>query len=581
MDDDGGMASIRQGVLMIETTNPEIDVNQLMERIHQEAAKVRPREHGEITPRARAPRSALPTIFEIAGPPLFRLSRPPDSKNTRTEQRLQKARRMIEVSASIPKIFRRFFRRQGGFNRAALETMNELAKANIQLSKRVGELVTAAEQQSQWLRLLHGLRLTEAAWMKTTGALVADIPAVHEKLADLERKLAASEELDDIRLKLVQLRESHIESEKNDTQTRQQLEGHAQHLRNLQLQSDHSGEHLRISRDEWDRAGQHLRNLQIETDRNTEQLTAAREQINRDGQHLRNLQAETSVRAKQHANLEAVLGRVEERHLNDSIYIKGEISRHNTLLQHRDVGAEGAGRKKNTEVKVGADQREQHRLDSFYLSFENRFRGTRPEIKKRVRFYLPLLAEVSAGTEERPILDVGCGRGEWLELLREDGLHAFGVDLNSAMIAQCAERELSVTEADAIVHLRSLPDESHGAVSGFHIIEHLPLEALIDLIAEIRRVLKPGGLAIFESPNCKNLTVGACNFNIDPTHRNPVFPETAQFMLETQGFESVRLEYLSRAEDSPFEKNGPNSAALDHLLYGPQDFAVIGRKSTT
>ena len=115
-------------------------------------------------------------------------------------------------------------------------------------------------------------------------------------------------------------------------------------------------------------------------------------------------------------------------------------------------------------------------------------------------------------------------------------------------------------QGDAIEFLRNLPDRSQGAVTGFHIIEHLPLEVLIQLLMHSRRVLKPGGIAIFESPNCKNLMVGACNFNIDPTHRNPVFPETAQFMLETQGFERVTLEYLTPVETPPsatLTKNHP------------------------
>jgi O-antigen chain-terminating methyltransferase len=220
-----------------------------------------------------------------------------------------------------------------------------------------------------------------------------------------------------------------------------------------------------------------------------------------------------------------------------------------------------------------------HSLDNFYLSFENRFRGKRSEIKSRLEVYLPILRDACAGGAERPVLDLGCGRGEWLELLKEAGMHAAGVDLNTAMVAQCQQRELSATESDALEYLRKIPNESFGAVTGFHIIEHLPLEVLINLIAEARRVLKAGGLAIFESPNCKNLIVGACNFNVDPTHRNPVFPETARFILETQGFADVRLEYLTPAEGSPFNGTDETSAALRELLYGAQDFAVIGRRA--
>ena len=103
------------------------------------------------------------------------------------------------------------------------------------------------------------------------------------------------------------------------------------------------------------------------------------------------------------------------------------------------------------------------------------------------------------------------------------------------MVAQCRERGLDVAEDDVLRYLRGLPDASLGAITGFHIIEHLPFEVLVDLVTESHRALKPGGIVAFESPNCKNLVVGASNFHIDPTHRSPVFPETAQFFLRYMG----------------------------------------------
>ena len=146
------------------------------------------------------------------------------------------------------------------------------------------------------------------------------------------------------------------------------------------------------------------------------------------------------------------------------------------------------------------------------------------------------------------------------------------------MIAQCRERKLAVTQADALDYLRSLRPNTQGGVTGFHIIEHLPFETLMELLGETRRVLKPGGIAIFESPNCKNLMVGAANFNIDPTHRNPVFPETAEFMLQSHGFERISLEYLSPVAGAKFDDSTRELAILRDRLYGPQDFAVVAHK---
>ena len=217
-------------------------------------------------------------------------------------------------------------------------------------------------------------------------------------------------------------------------------------------------------------------------------------------------------------------------------------------------------------------------LDSFYLNFENRFRGPRSEIKDRVAFYLPFIREARAGVADWPILDLGCGRGEWLELLKEHKLNARGVDLNAAMVSECEARGLKVQLHDALEYLRSLKANSQGAITGFHVIEHIPFEILMDLFSQAWRVLKPGGLAIFESPNCKNLMVGACHFYVDPTHCNPVFPETAEFMLASRGFEEIQIEYLNPVADVRFDASTRDLATLRDLLYGPQDFGIIAYK---
>jgi SAM-dependent methyltransferase len=215
-------------------------------------------------------------------------------------------------------------------------------------------------------------------------------------------------------------------------------------------------------------------------------------------------------------------------------------------------------------------------LDDLYASFEDQFRGSRDRVKEKLEVYLPLLRE--AGIKD-DILDLGCGRGEWLELLKEEGLRARGIDLNSVMVERCRRRGLEATEAEAISYLRGLANDSLQAVTSFHLIEHLPFETLIMLIDEIHRALRPGGLLILETPNPKNLLVGACSFYSDPTHRNPIFPETIQFILGNRGFADVHLKYLNPVEgSSPFEGGDRASQALQDLFYGPRDFAVIGRK---
>lgn len=216
--------------------------------------------------------------------------------------------------------------------------------------------------------------------------------------------------------------------------------------------------------------------------------------------------------------------------------------------------------------------------NAIYVDFEDRFRGSKTEISDRLKIYLPIIEEAKIGTKDTPVLDLGCGRGEWLELLQEAGYVAKGIDINSILIEQSVSKGLEAIEADAIVYLQSLPNESLGAVTGFHIIEHLPLAILIGLLRETYRVLKPGGIAIFETPNPKNLVVGACNFYSDPTHINPIFPETIQFFLQNQGLDDVQILYLNPVDDSPFKQIDAKWDILDNWFFGPRDYAVIGHK---
>ena len=226
----------------------------------------------------------------------------------------------------------------------------------------------------------------------------------------------------------------------------------------------------------------------------------------------------------------------------------------------------------------------QHQLDSIYLSFEDIFRGNREDIKQRLRVYLPMVKEAGVGTFRMPILDVGCGRGEWLELLREENLKAGGMDINRSMLAECRNRGLDVTEGDVLAHLKALPDASLGAITGFHLVEHLPFEALIAFLDETLRVLKPGGIAVFETPNPENLLVLSRFFYLDPTHHNPIPSHTLKFLVEARGLCRVEVLQLNPFDESFLLRADGNNVETElatrfnSYFYGPQDYAVVGRK---
>ncbi len=225
-----------------------------------------------------------------------------------------------------------------------------------------------------------------------------------------------------------------------------------------------------------------------------------------------------------------------------------------------------------------------------YLSFEDRHRGSREEIRHRQRGYLDLFR---AG----PVLDVGCGRGEFLELCREAGLEARGVDLDPGMLASCREAGLAVEQADALGYLAGLPDGALGGVFCAQVIEHIPPEAFVALVGLAHAKLRPGGVLLCETPNPACLTVFSGAFYVDLTHIRPIHPEAARFVLEAAGFRDVEVRYVNacppeaklqpleplwymrRYEEAFLQPINDNFARLNDLLWGAQDYAVIGRKA--
>ena len=220
-----------------------------------------------------------------------------------------------------------------------------------------------------------------------------------------------------------------------------------------------------------------------------------------------------------------------------------------------------------------------HHLDPLYLAFADRFRGSRPEIKSRQKAYVPFLRAASAGCADRPVLDLGCGRGEWLELLRDNEMAGFGVDSNRAMLEVCRSLQLPAVEADSLVYLKTLPDNSIGAITSFHMVEHLPFAAVIELLDQGLRVLRPGGLLILETPNPNNVLVGSCNFYLDPTHRNPLPGAMLRFFVEARGFTNCRmLELCPHPALADFSLADSPAKEFATYFYGPQDYGLIAEK---
>jgi len=216
------------------------------------------------------------------------------------------------------------------------------------------------------------------------------------------------------------------------------------------------------------------------------------------------------------------------------------------------------------------------KTENFYRSFEDKHRGSRELIKNRLKVYLPFIMPLKKIYDEPKVLDIGCGRGEWLELLKENGITSKGIDFDNGMLEACRELELDVIQGDGIEYLKTQADNSISVVTTFHVIEHISFEQLQLLIFESLRVLKPLGLLIMETPNPQNIKVATENFYMDPTHTRPIPSQLLLFLSEYQGFKRSKIIGLQERNNL---KNNINITLSDVIGGVSPDYAVVTQKS--
>jgi len=224
-----------------------------------------------------------------------------------------------------------------------------------------------------------------------------------------------------------------------------------------------------------------------------------------------------------------------------------------------------------------------------YFLFEERFRGSREDIKKRQLAFLPYFEKCSR------VLDIGCGRGEFLEILKNHDIGGIGVDSDPDMRAYCRSRQLEVEHSDAIAYLETLEEKSLDGIFIDQVVEHLEPDYLIRLLALCYQKMKFGYYIVIETVNPLSF-VSFVNFYIDMTHKRPVHPETLQYLLSAAGFRECEKKFFSPVSDEDRLKQiggtsdmneterknidvyNHNVVMLNTVLFGAQDYAVVGKK---
>ena len=225
-------------------------------------------------------------------------------------------------------------------------------------------------------------------------------------------------------------------------------------------------------------------------------------------------------------------------------------------------------------------------FDAIERAHAMRFRGTRDEIMERVSVYV---TELKSIVDLGPVLDIGCGGGELLEVLQKNDIEAYGIEIVESAVQECRVAGLDARLDDALHHLSSVAKGTLGAVTAIHVVEHVGIEALIEIIDLSLQALRPGGLLIFETPNPSNVIVGANTFYLDPTHDHPIPSVLLEFLVSIRGFTDSQVLPLKRT--SPvFDPSDPGAGDwansltrfaqyVSDTLIGAEDYAVIARRA--
>lgn len=228
-----------------------------------------------------------------------------------------------------------------------------------------------------------------------------------------------------------------------------------------------------------------------------------------------------------------------------------------------------------------------HGIDD--MAFQLRFRGTRVAVRDKLRGYIEYFRNADR------VLDIGCGRGEFLELLKESGVDGFGIDTNPEMVEYCRSLSLKVEQVDAIGYLQSITDGSLDGIFTSQVIEHLQPGYLAGMLDLCLKKLKKGGVLVVETVNPTSLTALTNGFYLDLSHTKPIHPETLAFVLGEAGFVDIDFRFsapvppesalrkiespqTAEAERHVYNVLNDNFEKLNRLLYGFQDYAAIATK---
>jgi predicted SAM-dependent methyltransferase len=517
--------------MMIASNNSSVDVDDLMRRVREEAAVMRARDTGEITSGPLPSESmAADGVVDLSRHAIIgsliedaaRMSRPRTTLPRRLERMPYRLGAPIFVFAL--RILKYIFKDQAHVNASTQQALRELLRYATTIGGYVAQMSALARDQRNVARNM----ATLAARLDASEQRAAEIVDLSHVL---EARALALEDALTVNVRRIDALEGAKENAV-DRLVRLESANTNEHI--LALESANTIASQRLERLEGAQARAGLVDAAISDTRR--ELSAERE---------RALRAESSLRSDLTASRRAQMP-------------GGDVPIPSFAAEANDDSAPS-----HADV---------------HLAIADKFRGDSADIVRQLEMYVAIIRNETSIDAEHPLVDVGSGRGEFLSLCRAANVPSYGIELDSFLAERARMDGLDVRATDGVSALREAGDATIGAVTAFHVIEHLSFDALMAFFDESLRALAPGGLLVCETPNPANVTIGACNFYLDPTHRHPLPSPLVAFLLEMRGFTDVRIVDLQPNDAMRLDEDSEAARRINGFFYGAQNYAAIARK---
>ena len=481
--------------------------------------------------------------------------------------------RFRRIKGLLMRVMRLYATRQVEFNATVVKLLNMFQDRFEETVERFNYFRSAEVRNEEALRVIDSRLEKLEEWGAKVNDIAAGVAALQDRLQGLENAVRALAESGETTAKRLAAADEGIRTlGKTNEEIAKRMAAADEGIRTLGQTNEETAKRLAA-------ADEGIKTLGKTNEETAKRLSAADEGI----KNLGSVSEQAALRISSiEAGFKELHGLVDDLQLRNAA-IGGVFSELKEKLASGNFTVAQGGKKEAAPSVL--DDFEKAWQSADYELFEDESRGDVADIRERLGFYVPLLEKAAGGGGL--IADLGCGRGELLELLKEKGLSSIGIDNNEAAVIRGKKAGLNMECKDLFQYLREAKEGSLAAVTAMHVIEHLTPSEQGEFLALSLKALKPGGLIAMETPNIMNLHVASCDFYSDITHVRPVHPIALRNRMKQMGYKDIDIKFLHPFPqdeqlilDAPglSEETKKNFEKINDLIWGCRDCVILATK---